>query len=91
MADDGTEPFVGLNTESQLGVRKCCDVVPLIGDLAFVNASHEFECRNCVFTGFTVEIRKFDDLSFHGDIGVGLNLPCELSSTIVSLNCGLLL
>jgi hypothetical protein len=43
-----------------------------------------------VLTRFSIEIGQFDNFSLHGYISVGLNLPCELSSVIVTLN-GLLL
>jgi hypothetical protein len=29
---------------------------------------------------------EVDDLCFHGDVGVGLNLPCQISSVIVALD-----
>jgi hypothetical protein len=51
--------------------------------LAFVDAGHEFKCRNGVFAWYSVEIWELDDLSFHSDVGVGLNL-----SLIVSLKSG---
>jgi hypothetical protein len=33
----------------------------------------------------------YNNLSFHGDIGVGLNLPCKLSSVIITQNDWLIL
>ena len=91
MMDDHAEPFVGLTTERQLELWKRHDVIPLIGDLTLVNEGHQFEWRNGVFARFPIEIWKLDDLSFHRDVGVGLNLSRNLSSTIVSLHSGLLL
>ncbi len=85
MPDHGAQPFVCLAMERDSEVRERCDVVPFVGDLAFVNASHEFESRDGVLGRVSIEVREFDDLRFHGDIGVGLNLPCQICSIIVAL------
>jgi hypothetical protein len=89
--DNGGEPFVSLTTECQLEVGKSWDVIPFVGDLTIVDASHEFESHDCIFGQIAVEIQQLNDLSFHGDVGIGLNLPCKLSSVIVTLNDWLVL
>ncbi len=86
MPDHGAEPFIRLAAECEPEVGERRDVFPLIGDLAFVDLGHELKCRNGVLGWISVEIRKFDDLSFHGGIGVGLNLPCQICSVIVALD-----
>jgi hypothetical protein len=86
MADDGAEQFVGLTTECQLEVLKCRDVIPLIGDLTFINAGHEFEHCDGIFTGFSIEIWNFNELSPHHDASVGLDLSGQICRVIVSLN-----
>ena len=89
MADDRAQPFVSLTAKSEPEVRERRDVVPFVGDLTFVDASHEFEGRDGVFCRIPKEIRKLDDLRFHGDIGVGLNLSGQICSVIVALDCWL--
>ena len=71
--------------ECQLEVQKRSDVLPLFGDLTLINAGHKFECCDCVFTGFSVEIQKFDDFSLHCNFGVGLDLPGQIRSVIIAL------
>jgi hypothetical protein len=43
MADHRPEPFVCLAAECKPEVGECRDVVPLIGDLAFIDSSHELK------------------------------------------------
>jgi hypothetical protein len=85
MADDRAQPFVSLTAKSKPEVRERRDVVPFVGDLTFVNASHEFEGRDGVFRQIPKEVRELDDLRFHGDIGVGLDLPGQIRSVIIAL------
>ena len=89
MADDRAQPFVSLTAKSEPEVRERRDVVPFIGDLTFVNASHELECRDGVFGRVAIKVWKLDNLRFHGDIGVGLNLSGQVSGVIVALDCWL--
>ncbi len=86
MPDHGAEPFIHLAAECEPEVGEHRDVIPLVGDLAFVDSSHELKRRNGVFGRISVEVWKFDDLRLHGDVGVGLNLPCQICSVIVSLD-----
>ncbi len=86
VADNGAEPFVSLTTECQPEVWKCRDIVPLVGDLTFIYAGHEFERCDGIFTGFSIEIRKLNNLSLHCDVSVGLDLSGQICSVIVSLN-----
>ncbi len=71
-------------------VRECRDVVPFVGDLAFIDPGHNFERSNGVFSWLSVEIRSFNDLCLHGNIRVGLNLTGQLCSIIVPLDCRLI-
>ncbi len=86
MPDHRAEPFVCLAAESEPEVREHRDVVPFVGDLAFVNAGHEFESSDGVLGQVSIEVWEFDDLRFHGDVGVGLNLPGQICRVIVALN-----
>ena len=86
MADDRAQPFVSLTAKSEPEVRERRDVVPFVGDLTFVDASHELEGRDGVLCRVPIEVRKLDDLRFHGDIGVGLNLSGQVSCVIVALD-----
>ncbi len=72
--------------ESEPEVRECRNVIPFIGDLTFVNASHELEGRDGVLGQVSIEVWKFDYFRFHGDVGVGLNLSCQICSIIVALD-----
>ena len=91
MADDRAQPFVSLTAKSEPEVRERRDVVPFVGDLTFVDAGHEFESSDGVLCRVPKEVRKLDDLRFHGDgdIGVGLNLSGQVSCVIVALDCWL--
>jgi hypothetical protein len=84
--DHGAEPFICLTTECLPEVGKCCDVIPLVGDLTFIDTGHELQSHNGVLGRISIEFRKFNDLRLHGDIGVGLNLPCRICSIIVPLD-----
>jgi len=84
--DHGAEPFISLATECELEVGESCDIVPVVGDLALIDACHKLKRRDGVLGWISIEVRKFDDLCFHGDIGVGLNLPCQISRVIVALD-----
>ncbi len=86
MPDHGAEPFICLAAECEPEVGERRDVIPLVGDLAFVDSSHEFKRHNGVFGWISVEIWKFDNLRLHGDVGVGLNLPRQISRVIVALD-----
>ncbi len=86
MPDHVAEPFIRLTTECEPEVGKCGDVIPLIGDLTFIDTGHELKSRNGVFGRISIKFRKFNDLRVHGDVGVGLNLPCQICSIIVSLD-----
>ncbi len=86
MPDHGTKPFICLAAECEPEVGERRDVIPLVGDLAFINSSHELKRRNGVLGWVSVKIWKFDDLSLHGDLGVGLDLPCQISCVIVALD-----
>jgi len=86
MADDRAQPFVSLTAKSEPEVRERRDVVPFVGDLTFVDASHELEGRDGVLCRVPIEVRKLDDLRFHGDVGVGLNLSGQICSVIVALD-----
>ncbi len=83
------EPFIRLAAEHEPEVRERRDVVPFIGDLAFVDSSHELKSHNGVLCRVPIEVRKLDDLRFHGDVGVGLNLSGQICSVIVALDCWL--
>ena len=89
MADDRAQPFVSLTAKSEPEVREGRDVIPFVGDLTFVDASHELEGRDGVLGRIPKEVRKLDDLRFHGDVGVGLNLSGQICSIIVALDCWL--
>ena len=89
MADDRAQPFVSLTAKSEPEVRERRDVVPFVGDLTFVDASHELEGRDGVLCRVPIEVWKLDDLRFHGDIGVGLNLSGQVGCVIVALDCWL--
>ncbi len=86
MPDHGAEPFICLAAECEPEVGERRDVIPLIGDLAFVDSSHELKRHNGVLGRVSVEIWKFDDLRLHVDVGVGLDLPCQISHVIVALD-----
>ena len=88
LAEDGG-PFVSLTAKSEPEVRERRDVVPFVGDLTFVDASHELKGRDGVLCRVPIEVRKLDDLRFHGDVGVGLNLSGQICSVIVALDCWL--
>ena len=72
--------------ECEREVGESFDVVPAIGDLAFIDACHKLKHHNGILGWISIEVWKFDDLCFHGDIGVGLNLSCQISSVIVALD-----
>ncbi|MFN9941318.1 MAG: hypothetical protein ACK56I_17745, partial [bacterium] len=78
MADDRAQPFVSLTAKSEPEVRERRDVVPFVGGLTFVDASHELKGRDGVLCRVPIEVRKLDDLRFHGDVGVGLNLSGQI-------------
>ncbi len=86
MPDHGADPFIRLTPECKPEVGECRNVVPLVGDLTFVDNGHEFKSSNGVFGQIPIKFGKFNDLHLHGDIGVGLNLPCEICSVIVALD-----
>ncbi len=86
MPDHGAEPFVRLPTEHEPEIRRCRDVIQLVGDLAFVDVGHELEGHNGVLGWISLEVWKLHDLRLHSDVGVGLNLPCQVCSIIVALN-----
>ena len=86
MADDRAQPFVSLTAKSEPEIRERRDVVPFIGDLTFIDASHELESRDGILCRVPIEVRKLDDLRFHGDIGVVLNLSGQVSCVIVALD-----
>jgi hypothetical protein len=56
MPDNRAEPFVRLTSECEPEVRERRNVIPFIGDLAFVDPGHKFQGSNGVFTWFTIEI-----------------------------------
>ena len=75
----GSKPFVGFpfETEAEIRVRSC--VVPVVGDLTFVDSCHELRSCHCVLAFLSPEIGNFDEFLLQRDIGVGKNLLCQLS------------
>ncbi len=55
--DNGAEPFVRLASKHETEVKERHDVVPFVGDLAFIDACHKFERCNGVFSWLSIEIR----------------------------------
>ncbi len=68
------EPFVRFSSEAEteMGVR--CSVVPVIGDLAFVDSGHELCGRDSILAFLSPEIRNLDEFLLERDVGVGENL-----------------
>ncbi len=86
MTDHRTEPFVCLSAGCEPKIGECGGVIPLVGDLTFVDTGHALEGRNGVLGRISIEVWKLHDLHLHGDVGVGLNLSYQICSVIVALN-----
>jgi len=50
------------------------DIVPIIGDLTFVNSGDEIQSGNGVFSSLAEQFRKLDHFLLQCDVGVLQNL-----------------
>jgi len=71
VADDRAEPLLCLASKRQSKIGEGGSVVPLVGDLTLVDSGHELHSRNGVLVWLAVKFRKFNNLRFQRDIGVG--------------------
>ncbi len=83
MAHCGGEPFFCFTAKTKPEVSEGCDIIPVFGNLTFVDPEHEFLSSDRILKFFTEELRYLDNFLLQRDIRVGQNLLSELGSRLL--------
>jgi len=77
------EPIFCLTTKKS-EVGESCSVIPILWDLAFIDARDEFLSIDSVLAFFTEKLGNFNHFLFECNVGVGQNFLCQLCCHVLS-------